>query len=101
MYIQAIEDKIVAEILPEAPTTEVKTPGGLIVPESTQDKVADYARVISVGDKVTNIKPGDIIVAIKQKGAFVDIQNTGTLKIIKAYFISEIVGVMREVNINA
>ena len=101
-YIQAIEDKIVAKIIQEDNNKEVISSGGLIMPSGTVDRVVDYGIVISVGEKVTNIKPGDTIVAIKQKGAFVEInQNTGILDITKAYFLTEIIGVMKEVEVNA
>ena len=54
--IQAINDKIVVDVL--MPT---KTKGGLILPTNRVDPQS-YGKVVSVGDEITNISVGDIIV---------------------------------------
>jgi co-chaperonin GroES (HSP10) len=57
--IQAINDMIVVE---EVIKEEEKTEAGIIVPATIKMEPQKYGRVLSVGEKVTNVKVGDIIV---------------------------------------
>lgn len=57
--IKAINDIVVAE---EIIRTEERTAGGLIVPQTAKVEPQKYGKVLSVGEKVDNIKIGDIIV---------------------------------------
>lgn len=54
--IEAIDDKIIVEYL-----RTTKTESGLIIPDNAQDPQG-YGRVLSVGDKIKDIKKGSILV---------------------------------------
>jgi len=54
--IKAIKNKVVGKIM-----LRQKTSGGLIIPDAVKDPQA-YCKVTSVGEDVTSIKEGDVIV---------------------------------------
>ena len=57
--IKAINDMIVVEeVVKEEETTE----GGIIVPSTIKMEPQKYGKVLSVGEKVKNIKVGNVIV---------------------------------------
>ena len=57
--IQAINDMIVVEeVIKEEETTD----GGIIVPSTIKMEPQKYGKVLSVGEKVKNVKVGDVIV---------------------------------------
>ena len=91
MEFQAIDDKVVAKI-DETPVFEMRSPGGLIIPEQAIIEFVDYATVLSVGPQVKDVKVGDTIVVIKQKGAFL----TPSPNCIKVYFEKEIAAIVKE-----
>jgi co-chaperonin GroES (HSP10) len=57
--IQAINDKVVAEVVS---SEDMETAGGIIIPSNVKMEPQKYGKVTSVGEEVTNIKVGDIIV---------------------------------------
>ena len=82
--IIAVKDKIVAQEL-----TETKTPGGIIIPDSAKSPQF-VGKVLSVGPEVTTCKEEDIIVAHKNGGMAVFINNE-VFKILKS---DEVYGLM-------
>ena len=63
--IKAINDIVVAE---EIIKREETTAGGLIVPQTVKVEPQKYGKVLSIGEKVDNIKVGDIIVFHQSAG---------------------------------
>ena len=57
--IKAINDIVVAE---EIIKREETTASGLIVPQTVKVEPQKYGKVLSIGEKVDNIKVGDVIV---------------------------------------
>lgn len=86
--IQAIEDKIVGEVL----RREVSA-GGIILPEGAQDPQT-YVKVLSVGEKAANknIKEGDIIVC-HVRGGMDSVIGYKLLKILK---LDEVYGILTD-----
>lgn len=69
MIVQAVGDKILAEF--KRPESSV-----LIIPEQYKAKVEDEdAIVISVGDEVTGVNPGDKIIFNPNAAMIVNIQS--------------------------
>lgn len=69
--IKAVKDKIFVEIV-----TETMTKGGLVLPENFSDSSPHrIGRVISVGDEVCNIVPGDYIAFAKHGGQATILDN--------------------------
>jgi len=88
----AIEDKVIGEVLKK----ETVTSGGLIIPEIAEKEPQTYALVISVGAKVTTIKPGDTIIAAKHGGQAFMLND----KTMKCFMLGEIYAIIREEVIN-
>ena len=63
--IKAINDIVVAE---EIIKREETTAGGLIVPQTVKVEPQKYGKVLSIGEKVDNVKVGDIIVFHQSAG---------------------------------
>lgn len=71
--IQAINDHVVVE---ELIKTEDKTDAGIIIPQTIKMEPQKYGKVLSIGEKVTNIKINDIIVFHQSGGQAVIIDGT-------------------------
>jgi len=70
--IQAINDHVVVE---ELIKTENTTESGIIIPQTVKMEPQKYGRVLSVGEKVTNVKADDIIVFHQSGGQAVMIDG--------------------------
>ena len=78
--ITAVDDKIIAIPIEQ----ERKTPGGLVVPESAGQLPQEAGRVISVGEKVVNVKEGDVIYYHQRAGQVIMLDYEGQiLKVVK------------------
>jgi len=84
--IKAIKDKVVAVMM-----TREKTRSGIIIPDIVQEPQA-FSQVISVGDEVTVIKEGDIVVTHIRAGMDVVIDK----EIIKVLKEEEIYGILND-----
>ena len=84
--IKAIKDKVVATMM-----TREKTRSGIIIPDSVQEPQA-FSQVISVGEDVSVIKKGDIIVTHIRGGMDVVIDK----EIIKVLKEDEIYGILND-----
>lgn len=84
--IDAIKDKVVGTMLKRE-----KTASGLILPDSSQDPQA-FVKVTSVGEDVTGVKVGDIVVSHIRGGMDVVLDKT----IIKVLKNDEIYGVLTD-----
>lgn len=84
--IQAVNDKVIVKIL----QPENKTEGGLIIPDNVERLPQHYGQVISVGEEVTTIKEGDIIVFHAKAGQIMVFENLNY----KALMYNEIYGVL-------
>lgn len=86
--IKAVEDKIVVE---EMEMEEQVTEAGVIVPSSKDNNQVNqepqvYGKVISVGEKISTIKEGNIVAAARHGGqAFI-----WKGKVFKTYMLGEI-----------
>jgi len=87
--IKAINDIVVAE---ELIKREETTAGGLIVPQTVKVEPQKYGKVLSIGEKVDNIKVGDIIVFHQSAGQAVIIEGT-IQRVLKK---DEIYGILNE-----
>jgi co-chaperonin GroES (HSP10) len=86
--IQAINDHVVAEeIIPKEETTE----SGLVIPLTVKLEPQKYGKVLSVGEKVENLKEGDEIIFHPNGGQAVII-NGVILRILKNAEIYGIIG---------
>jgi len=74
--IKAVGDKILLEDMRAS-----KTKGGLHLPDNSSDPQS-YGKVISVGEKIKNIKPGDILVYHPRAGMALLIERR-LLRIVK------------------
>ena len=65
--VQAVSDKVIVRLLRPR---EIKTSGGIIVPETAKKMVEPqlYGEVLSVGEEVKNVSVGDIIMFHAQQG---------------------------------
>jgi len=88
----AIEDKVVAEVMKK----ESVSSGGIILPDGAEKEPQTYGLVISVGAKVTTIKPGDTIICAKHGGQAFMLND----KIMKCYMLAEIFAVVRDEVVN-
>ncbi len=84
--IKAIKNKVVGQIM-----LRKKTSGGLIIPDAVTEPQA-YCRVISVGEDVTSIKKGDIIVVHIRGGMDVLFDNC----VMKVLNLEEIYGILTD-----
>lgn len=87
--IKAINDIVVAE---ELIKREETTAGGLIVPQTVKVEPQKYGKVLSIGEKVDNIKVGDIIVFHQSAGQAVIIEG----KIQRVLKKDEIYGIFQD-----
>jgi|LSQX01.3.fsa_nt_gb chaperonin GroES len=85
--IRAINDHVVVEELIKA---EDKTEAGIIIPQTIKMEPQKYGKVLSVGEKVTNIKVDDIVV-FHQAGGQALLLNNVIQRILKN---DEIYGVL-------
>ena len=85
--IQAINDHVVVE---ELIKTEDKTEAGIIIPQTVKMEPQKYGKVLSIGEKVTNLKVDDIVV-FHQSGGQAVIVNGVIQRILKN---DEIYGVL-------
>jgi len=86
--IQAINDHVVVE---ELIKTEDKTDAGIIIPQTVKMEPQKYGKILSIGEKVTNLKVDDIVV-FHQSGGQAVIVNGVIQRILKN---DEIYGVLR------
>lgn len=65
--MQAVSDKVIVRLLRPR---EIKTSGGIIVPETAKKMVEPqlYGEVLSIGEEVKNVSVGDIIMFHAQQG---------------------------------
>lgn len=87
--IQAIKDKVVTKMM-----TREKTKSGIIIPQAHQEPQA-FCKVLSVGDEVTRIKEGDVIVCHIRGGMDVVLDK----EIIKVLKEEEIYGTLTDEDI--
>ena len=87
-FIKAVKDKVIVEML----KPEEKTEGGIIIPDTAEKDPQGYGRVTSVGEEITTIKEGDIILFAKFGGQAMMIGN----KIMKVLGYAEIYGILLE-----
>ncbi len=69
---------------------ENKTKGGLIIPDNVDNLPQHYGQVISVGEDISTIKEGDIIVFHSRAGQIAIFDNVNY----KALMYNEIYGVL-------
>ena len=72
MKIQAINNHVVAE---EIANIEKVTEGGIIIPDNVKMDPQKYGKVLSVGEKVENVKVDDIIVFHQSGGQTIMVNN--------------------------
>lgn len=84
--IKAIEDKVVVEVMKK----DERTVSGLYIPDTAEKEPQTYGTVISVGDKVTTIKEGDVILAAKHGGQAFIVDG----KTYKCYMLPEIYSIL-------
>ena len=72
--IQAVKDKVIVEVLKQ----EESTKGGIIVPETVINEPQLYGKVMSVGEDISTIKPGNILLFHRNGG-----QDIVEIKIVK------------------
>ena len=77
--IQAINNHVVVE---ELVRTEDKTDSGIIIPQTVKMEPQKYGKVLSVGEKVDNVKANDIVV-FHQAGGQAIIVNGVIQRILK------------------
>ena len=88
LYIQGVKDKIVCSIIQQ----EKKTLGGLIIPETVNRDPQITCEIISVGDEVKGLSPGDIVFCHQRAGMDMMIQE----KIYKVLKYDEVYAVIRD-----
>lgn len=86
--VQAINDKIVVEVIMQ----EKVTTGGIIIPVNVDKDPQSYGEVLSVGEEVENIKIGDILVFHRNGGMAIMIDK----KIMKVLTNKEVYGILKE-----
>jgi len=84
--VKAVKDKVVVEVL----KSEEKTEGGIIVPATAEKDPQGYGRVISVGEEVTTIKEGDIVLFAKFGGQDILIDR----QVMKVLMYNEVYGIL-------
>jgi chaperonin GroES len=84
----AVKDKVVVKVIRQSNITK----GGIIIPDNVESAPQAYGEVISVGEEVKNIKPGDILLFAKFGGQ--DIMLDGV--IYKVLIDNEIYGILKE-----
>jgi len=89
MYVQAVEDKVVVELMT---LKDNVTAGGIIIPDTVEKDPQKYGKVVSVGEKVSGINVGDILLFAKFGGQDIIIEN----KIFRVLGLPEIYGILKE-----
>jgi len=87
-FVKALKDKVIVEILRPAEKTE----GGIIIPETVEKDPQGYGYVLSVGEEITTIKEGEVILFAKFGGQDIMIDK----RIMKVLGYSEIYGILEE-----
>ncbi|GIU69113.1 MAG: hypothetical protein KatS3mg002_0349 [Candidatus Woesearchaeota archaeon] len=91
MKVRAIEDKIFVKVIP---IEGIKTKSGLILPESMNPLFA-LCEVLSVGEKVETVKPGDKIMCHPRGGQeIIMVDENAENSHYKILAISEIYGII-------
>ena len=80
MKIKSIIDNVVVEELVEA---EKKSKAGLIIPSNVINQPHKIGTVISVGNLVDCIKPGDIVAYAKHGGQVMALDQEKIIKVLK------------------
>jgi len=92
MFVQAIEDKVFAKVIKQE---NLKTKSGLVLPES-MNPTFSTCEVLSVGDKVENVKPGDKIICHIRGGQEILMVDENAEDVhYKVLMVSEIYGVLK------
>ena len=84
--IKAVDDKIIVEVMKPS-----KTSGGLILP-STSNEPQSYGKVISVGETITTISMGQIVVFHPKAGMDL-VMDSRLIKVLK---YGEIYGILKD-----
>lgn len=87
--LQAIKDKIVVEIIPD----DLKTPGGLFIPENVIQLPHSTGRVVSVGEEVPTVVEGDIVIFHRHAGGQATYFENKEIRVLAC---AEIYGVVRD-----
>jgi len=88
--LQAVKDKIVVEIIPD----DLKTSGGLFIPENVVQLPHSTGRVISFGEEVIGVSEGDIVIFHRFAGGQATYFEN---KEIRVLCVNEIYGVVKEI----
>jgi len=91
MFVQAVKDKIIVEVLKEDKTSE----GGIVIPDGIKTEPQEKGLVISVGPEVSGITRGDTILFHRVGGQVFIFER----KIYKALGYSEIYGVVKDASV--
>jgi co-chaperonin GroES (HSP10) len=86
--IQAVFDKVVVEVMKESQKTE----GGILIPDNANQMPQIHGKVISVGETIETIKPGEVVVCHRNAGQ--DILLSGVIH--KVLMYGEVYGVVRD-----
>lgn len=86
--VQAVNDKIVVEVIMEEKTTG----GGIIIPANVDKDTHGYGLVVSIGELVNEITPGDVIIFHKNCGMAIIVDG----KIMKVLTYKEIYGIIKD-----
>jgi|GEM_PF-1402651 len=89
-FVKAVKDKIVVEKIMQDTVTE----GGIIIPVSVDKDPQSFGKVISVGEEITTIQPGDIVVFHKNFGMDIMIDR----RIMRVLVYNEIFGILEDVD---
>jgi len=84
--VKAVKDKVVVEVLKSVDQTE----GGIIIPETAEKDPQGYGRVISVGEEVTTIGEGDIVLFAKFGGQDILLDR----QVMKVLMYNEVYGIL-------
>jgi chaperonin GroES len=88
-FVQALDDKVVVEIIKE----EKKTESGLIIPSNVDKDPQGYGLILSVGEDISTLNIGDIVIFHKNAGMAIIVEN----KIMKVLTYKEIYGKIVEI----
>lgn len=86
--IQAVFDKVVIEVMKESQKTE----SGILIPDTANQMPQLNGKVMSVGETIETIKPGEVVVCHRNAGQ--DILLDGVLHKVLQY--GEVYGVVRD-----
>ncbi|MCK5016832.1 MAG: hypothetical protein KAS32_07135 [Candidatus Peribacteraceae bacterium] len=90
MKLVAVVDKIITKEIIQ----EIKSPGGIVMPEEVAEKMITYFKgeVISVGEKVEKINVGDVVFTTQGHGLPLVIDG----EMFRMLHIGEVFGIMKE-----